>query len=127
MLELLAGKIAGAALGASAGAAVKRVVPGPGAGLVPGPAFPRLRLKPPTSVESQDVDRLARHVAKRLSELLATEFRGLPENEKQAAAHLATETILSSGVDIWECDLNPELYGQRVLQGSLAPRKADAT
>ncbi|MEU9666967.1 NACHT domain-containing protein [Streptomyces bobili] len=124
MLEVLAGKIAGAALGASAGAAVRRVVPGPGAGLTQGPTFPRLRLKKPTSVESKDVDRLAQHVAKRLTELVATEFREVPENEKQAAAYLATDAILSSGVDLWECDLNPELYSQRILQASIESRKS---
>ncbi|MET9454881.1 NACHT domain-containing protein [Streptomyces canus] len=124
MLDVLAGKIAVAALGAATGAAVRRVVPGPGAGLVPGPAFPRLRLKQPTSVDSQDVDRLTRHVAKRLTEMVSREFRALPENEKLAAAHLATDTILSSGVDIWECDLNPELYSQKILQGSIATRQS---
>ncbi|MFH9067380.1 NACHT domain-containing protein [Streptomyces coeruleorubidus] len=124
MLEVLAGKIAGAALGAGAGAAVRRVVPGPGAGLAPGPTFPRLRLRQPTSIESQDIDKLAKHVAKRLTELVAKEFRELAENEKQAAAHLATDTILNSGIDIWECDLNPELYSQEVLKGSIASRES---
>ncbi|MFD4750970.1 NACHT domain-containing protein [Streptomyces rubiginosohelvolus] len=124
MLEVLAGKIAGAVLGASAGAAVRHVLPGPGAGLASGPLLPRLRLKKPTSIEAQDVERLAKHVAKRLAELVATEFSELPENEKQAATHLAADAILISGVDLWECDLNPEVFSQRVLQASTASRRS---
>jgi hypothetical protein len=124
LLEMLAGKIAGAVLGASAGAAAKRILPLPGAGITSGPTFPRLRLKKPTSVHSDDVHKLAKHVAARLGELVNIEYGSLPDNEKQAAAVLATDTLVGSPVDIWECDLNPELYTRKVLQESSTFRRA---
>ncbi|MEV6757705.1 NACHT domain-containing protein [Streptomyces sp. NPDC051214] len=81
-------------------------------------------MKKPTAVEHKDVENLTKNVARRLSELVHTEFRNLPENEKQAAAHLAADTLSSTNVDIWQCDLNPELYSRRVLRGWTATHKS---
>ncbi|MFE3248211.1 NACHT domain-containing protein [Streptomyces sp. NPDC059209] len=122
MLEILAGKIAGSVLGASVGAAAKGFMPGPGAGVAVAPTFPRLRLKKPVLVQSEDVDRLAKHVAGRLNEFVKRESSPLPENEKQAALILATESFENSSVDLWECDLNPELYSRRVLRETSTAR-----
>ncbi|MFF1638414.1 NACHT domain-containing protein [Streptomyces sp. NPDC058246] len=115
---MLAGKIAGAVLGASAGAAAKRISPGPGAGFTSSPAFPRLRLKKPNSVQPKDIESLTKHVANRLVELEKREYSNLQENERQAALILAANTLANSSIDIWEFDLNPESYSQAVLRES---------
>lgn len=122
MLEILAGKIAGAVLGASAGAAARQVIGGPGAGVTSGPAFPRLRLKKPTSVEADDIERLAKHVSVRLAEFTKREHSALPEEEKQAALTLATRCFENSSASLWECDLNPELFSRLLLRETAAVR-----
>ncbi|MFE1325802.1 NACHT domain-containing protein [Streptomyces sp. NPDC058741] len=122
MLEILAGKIAGAVLGASVGAAAKRMSAGPGAGLTSSPAFSRLRLKKPTSIQAKDVDSLTNHVASRLTELEKREYPHLQGHERQAALILAANTLANSSVDIWKCGLDPEFYSQAVLRESSVKR-----
>ncbi|MFD7952041.1 NACHT domain-containing protein [Streptomyces ardesiacus] len=119
---MLAGKIAGAVLGASVGAAAKRMFGGPGAGLTSGPTFSRLRLKKPNTIQPKDIESLTNHVASRLAELEKREYPNLQDHERQAALILATNTLSSSPVDIWECDLNPEFFSQAVLRESSAKR-----
>ncbi|MEU1349733.1 NACHT domain-containing protein [Streptomyces sp. NPDC005795] len=122
MLEILAAKLAGAVLGATAGAAVKRLLPGPGAGVATTPTFPRLRLKQPASVDEDDVKKLAKHVSTQLAEFMKRENPSIPEHEKEAALILAVESISLSSTNLWECDLNPESFGQIVLRESSSHR-----
>ncbi|MFI0148832.1 NACHT domain-containing protein [Streptomyces globisporus] len=119
---MLAGKLAGAVLGATAGAAGRQLLPGPGAGVATTPTFPRLRLKKPTSVQEEDIARLAKHVSTQLTEFIKREGPAIPEHEKNAALTLAVETISCTSADLWECDLNPDIFSSITLRDSSIAR-----
>ncbi|MFG2152083.1 NACHT domain-containing protein [[Kitasatospora] papulosa] len=122
MLEILAAKLAGSVLGATAGAAGRRILPGPGAGVATTPMFPRLRLKQPTAAQEGDVKRLAKHVSTQLTEFIKRENPSIPEHEKNAALNLAVDSISHSAASLWECDLNPATFSQIALRESSISR-----
>ncbi|MFJ3793200.1 NACHT domain-containing protein [Kitasatospora sp. NPDC090091] len=117
-IELVASKIAGAVLSAGVRSVLGATVPGPGAGLVSNPRRPRLRLTKPKKIEAEDVNWLAKSLEGPLTELAQREFVSLSDNERERAQEAACEAFVSTKVDIWEVDLDPESYRQQVQQSA---------
>ncbi|MEU1298948.1 NACHT domain-containing protein [Streptomyces shenzhenensis] len=116
MFEVVAGKIAASSLDATTAPIRKNVIPGQGAAITSGPFLGRLKFKQPVEVDRSDVERLTKHLLRRIKDISETEFAGLLENEKEAVLHLVADVFERSERSVWDCDLDPQIFAVHLIR-----------
>ncbi|MFF2777886.1 NACHT domain-containing protein [Streptomyces sp. NPDC058052] len=116
-LELLTYRVAGGALKAITESAMRSTMaPKSGALIVSRGSTGRLRnrLFPTVSITEGDIKSFEKHVLSTISPLLATEFKELPPNEKEAAIEAVAQAYAKSTADAFDFDFDPEKYATHI-------------
>ncbi len=126
MFEVVAGKIAASSLDAAAAPIRRNALPGQGAAITSSPLLGRLKFAQPTEVERADVERLTKHLLRRIKDISEKEFAGLPGGEKEAVLQLIGDVFKSSERTVWDCDLDPHVFAVYLLRASQKRMKSYA-
>jgi len=121
--ELIYYKIAAGALNSVASALIRSALaPRTGALIVPNGSTGRLKNKliPTVEITEKDIKAFSRHVVKVVEPLLDVEYPGLADNEITAALEVIRESLGSTSVDVFECDLDASAYADAVIVESRA-------
>ncbi|MGW1688529.1 NACHT domain-containing protein [Streptomyces albidoflavus] len=118
MFEIVAGRVAAASLQAGIDPVKRNLIPGQGAAITSGPFLGRLKFQPPTEVERSDVERLTKHLMRRIKEVTEREFSGLEENEREAVLNLVLDVFERTEKNVWDCDLDPQEFSVYLISSS---------
>ncbi|MGW9439241.1 NACHT domain-containing protein [Streptomyces sp. NPDC055607] len=116
-LDILAYKVAAGALKSVTEAATRSMLaPKTGALIATRGSTGRFknRLIPTVSVTDRDIQAFGKHVLVAIEPLLTSEYRQLPENEKEAALTAASLSFADSTADVFDFDFDPGKYADHV-------------
>ncbi|MFC9386157.1 NACHT domain-containing protein [Streptomyces venezuelae] len=118
-LELLTYRVAAGALKAVTESAMRSMTaPKSGALIVSAGSTGKFRnrLFPTVSITESDIKSFNKHVLSTIDPLLASEFKDLPPNEKEAAIEAAVKAFSKSTTDAFDFDFDPERYADHIRQ-----------